>query len=256
MPSPFPGMNPYLEQSDVWEDFHHDFMSRAREMLAAEVGPNYMVKVEVRLYVHELPADERYFAGRGDVGISITSRTGSPSATGVMAASAPMELSLPNVDVERHSSIEIRDRRSRRVITVIEVLSPTNKKSGPDRDDYISKRGWLLIGPCNFVEIDLRRGGQRPGPPELPPCDYYALVRRRADAPRIGFWPIGLRDPLPVLPIPLKAPDADIALDLKAVLDRVYDAANYGKYVYEATPEPPLSPADAEWARQFVPPGE
>jgi hypothetical protein len=99
----------------------------------------------------------------------------------------------------------------------------------------------VLAGQTHLVEIDLRRGGQRPTPPELPECAYYALISRYDDRPTVGFWPIDLRDPLPVLPVPLAAPDAPVRLDLKAVLDRAYDDADYGKYIYQETPSPPLS---------------
>jgi hypothetical protein len=251
MPSPFPGMNPYLEQNDAWEDFHHDFISRAREMLSDQVEPNYYVKVEVRLYLHELSAEQRRYFGRADVGV-----TGQPirePSTKTTSVSAPMELVMANVEVERHSSLEIRDRRDRRVVTVIELLSPTNKTPGPDRDDYLRKRNILLIERIHFVEIDLRRGGERPGPPTLPPCDYYALVSRYEERPKLGVWPLSLRDRLPVIPIPLSAPDPDVLLDLQTVLDRAYDAADYGKYVYGETPEPPLSEEQLDWTRQFLP---
>jgi hypothetical protein len=163
-------------------------------------------------------------------------------------------LQLPAVEIERHSSLEILDRRNRRVVTVIELLSPSNKTLGPDRDDYLAKRRQVLAGTTHLVEIDLRRGGTRPNLPQLPPSDYYMLVSCYADRPRLGFWPVLLRDALPVLPIPLAAPDPDVRLDLRAVLDSAYDAADYGKYIYQEMPEPPLSPSDEAWAKQFVPP--
>jgi hypothetical protein len=221
-------------------------------MLTGQVGPNYYVKIEVRLYLHELSAEQRRYFGRADVGVTGQPAPG-PSAQ-TARATAPMELVLPNVEIERHSSLEIRDRRNRRVVTVIELLSPTNKTPGADRDDYLRKRNVLLIENIHFVEIDLRRGGERPGPPRLPPCDYYALVSRHEDRPRLGVWPLRLRDRLPVIPIPLTAPDADVLLDLQAVLDRTYDAADYGKYIYDETPEPPLSAEQLAWTRQFIPP--
>ena len=252
MPSPFPGMNPYLEQKDTWEDFHANFITRAQESLSGEVGPNYLVKIEVRLILHELSADERRFMGRADVGVT-TPLSSSPAGSAVAALEAPFHLQLPAVDVERHRSLEIRERRNRRVVTVIELLSPSNKKPGPDRDDYLAKRRQVLAGQTHLVEVDLRRGGTRPNMPELPACDYYALVCRYEHRPRVGFWPISLRDPLPILPIPLAAPDPDVRLDIRAVLDRAYDAADYGKYIYQEEPEPPLAPEDEAWARQFVP---
>jgi hypothetical protein len=167
---------------------------------------------------------------------------------------APVRLQMPAVEVERHSSLEIRDRRNRRVVTAIELLSPTNKTSGADRDDYLRKRMELFAQRVNFVEIDLRRGGLRPHPPELPPCDYYALVARIDDWPHIDMWPIGLREPLPAIPIPRSPPDTDVLLPLQEVLHGAYDDADYGRYVYKEQPEPRLNEEDAAWARQFLPP--
>lgn len=210
MPSPFPGMNPYLEQSDTWHDFHVNFIVRSRETLSAQVGTEYLVTIQT-------------------------------SAA----------LQLPAVEVEQHRSLEIRDRRHRRVITVIEVLSPSNKAPGGDRDDYLAKRRQVLAGQTHLVEIDLRRGGVRPDLPVLPSCDYYALVSRYEDRPRIDFWPIGLRESLPRIPIPLALPDPPVWLDIRSVLDRAY----YGKYIYDETPDPPLRADDEAWAREIVPRG-
>src|SRR5207253_8965878 len=133
-----------------------------------------------------------------------------------------------------------------------ELLSPTNKTPGADRNEYLAKRAQVLAGSTHLVEIDLGREGERPRPPEIPACDYYVLVSRAEDRPHLDLWPISLRDRLPPVPIPLAAPDADILLDLQTVLHRVYDAADYGKYIYGETPQPPLSVSDAAWARQFA----
>lgn len=251
MPSPFPGMNPFLEQADAWEDFHQDFLVRSREALMAEIGKNYLVKIEARLYLHELSGEERRFVGRADV--AVAARTGVAESAAAAGLVAPVQLVLPAVDVERQTFLEIRDRRNRRIVTVVELLSPTNKTPGADRDAYLGKRGEILAGQTHLVEIDLRRGGTRPYPPELPPCDYYALVSRYEDRPNVGFWPIALRERLPVVSVPLAAPDPDAHLDLQAVLDRVYDAAGFGTYIYSETPEPPLSADDAAWAAAIVP---
>src|SRR5229473_107011 len=112
MPSPFPGMNPYLEQNDTWEEFHLNFIVRTQEVLSGEVGPNYLVKVESRLYIHELSAEERRYAGRADVGIALSPATRVSSAE-TKAAGAPLDLVLPNVEVERYRWIEILDKRDR-----------------------------------------------------------------------------------------------------------------------------------------------
>lgn len=252
MPSPFPGMNPYLEQPDTWEDFHTGFMSHARDTLSAQVGDNYLVKIEVRLYIHELSDEERRFLGRGDVGIVSPTEPRPGPEGGAATLAAPMDLWLPALDVRRERSLEIHDRRQRRVVTVLELLSPANKTPGLDYDAYLSKRRSLLAGMTHLVEIDLRRGGVRPTPPVLPACDYYALVSRYHDRPRIGLWPNRLREPLPTIPIPLADSDPPIFLDVQGLLHRVYDAAGYGKYIYQESLQPPLPPDDAAWAAQFV----
>jgi hypothetical protein len=244
-------MNPFLEQSDAWMDFHDEFIVRIRESLSDRVGPNYLVKLEVRLILHERSAEERRYFGIADVGVADPSnRLATMDATSI---TAPLQLELPAVEMEKHRSIEIRDRRNRRIVTVIELLSPSNKTAGSDRDDYMVKRRQVLSSPTHLVEIDLRRGGTRPSPPELPQCDYYAIVSRHEDRPRVGVWPFGLRESMPAIPVPLKAPDPPVWLDLKAVLDRTYDAGGYGKYIYQEIPEPPLSESEMEWARGFVP---
>ncbi len=229
MPSPFPGMNPYLEQEDTWEDFHHNFPTRAQEALNRSVGANYLVKVEARVYIRAVCEAERRFFGRADVAMSTSSEPGSAAA--VASIAAPVELILPEVEYVRDSWLEVRDRRDRRVITVIELLSPTDKKRGPDHGAYLSKRNILLGSDTSLVEIDLHRGGQRPALPPLPDCDYYALVSQYECRPRIGFWPIGLHDRLPLVPVPLAASDAAVSLDLQAVLDGAYDSAGYGIYL-------------------------
>jgi hypothetical protein len=245
-------MNPFLEQPDTWEDFHNTYISHAREILHRQIGPSYIVKVEVRLYLHELPAEQRRYIGRADVGLAVPgAESVSPSATSTITA--PVELFLPAVAVEeeRQAFLEIRDRLSRRLITVIELLSPPNK-TGPDRDDYLRKRRLLLRGGTHLVEIDLHRGGQRPTPPDLPPCTYYVLVSRAPRRPLLEMWPIGLRERLPVVPIPLAAPETDVLLDLQTLLHEVYDAAGYGRYIYTEKPDPPLNPEDDAWAQQLL----
>ncbi len=250
MASPFPGMNPYLEQSDTWQDFHNGFLIHAQEHLGNQLGSNYLVKVETRLVLHEIPDDERCFFGIADVGVASASGTQSAEG-GVALMDSPVSLVLPEFEEEKQTYLEIRDRRNRRVITVIELLSPSNKK-GEDRNVYFAKRLQIMRSQTHFVEIDLCRGGQRPSVPELPECDYYALVVQHTDRRRIGFWPIGLRDPLPVVPIPLDGDTPPARLDLKAVLDRTYDAARYANYIYQENPDLPLSIADEAWAKTII----
>jgi hypothetical protein len=222
MPSPFPGMNPFLEQEDVWHDFHERFCPLVAELLTLQVRPHYIVKIDEHIYIHELPPESRKFLGR-------------------------------SVDLVSVSFVKICDRVRRQLVTVIELLSPSNKKPGPDREQYIAKRLQVLTSPVHFVEIDLLRGGPRLPLSDLAVCDYYALVSRGEKRPDAGSWPLGMRDPLPTIPIPLQTPHADAQLDLQQVLHRIYDAAGYEDYIYQGQPQPPLSAEEAAWATQFVP---
>ncbi len=251
MPSPFPGMNPYLEQEDAWHDFHDSYLPRVRDVLAAQVGEQYIVKIDEHIYIHDLVAEQRAFLGRGDVTVAgVSPSTGSVPTVGLIEA--PVRVELPMLDDEHECYLEIRDRRSRVLITVMELLSPANKKPGSDRDQYINKRHQLLKRGVNLVELDLLRGGPRMPIANLPPCDYYAMVYRNWQGPHADLWPLRLRDPLPEIPVPLRESDPDLRLDLQQVLHRVYDAAGYAKYIYGSTPVPPLTAEDAAWAQSLL----
>jgi len=246
-------MNPYLEQDDVWQDFHQSFIPLVREALSEQVRPGYFVKVEEHLFIHELPAEERRLLGRADVAVGDRRpERSSPSGTEVIEAPAYGQLALA-VDVERHAYLEIRDRRHRDLVTVIELVSPANKKAGVDRDQYLAKRQQLLLSNVHFVEIDLLRGGPRLPVQGLPDCDYYVLVSRAEDRPDVAPWPLGLREQLPKVPIPLRAPDGPAWLDLQPLLHRLYDAAGYEDHIYTGSPQPPLAAGDEAWARQLLP---
>jgi hypothetical protein len=253
MPSPFPGMNPYLEQPDTWEDFHQTFLTEMRNRIAAKVSKEYVVKLQAHIYLHEVEIEGRQLIGRADAGLSHASPA--ESGEGQMAVlETPVLVPLPAVlDEEKSAFIEIRDRERRVLITVVELLSAANKYSGPDREAFLAKRHFLLNGPVNYVELDFMRGGPQMPIPDLPICEYYALVRRTIDRKVAGLWPLSLRDPLPRIPIPLRAPDADITLSLQEIFHTVYDAARYENYIYDGAPQPPLSAADAAWAKPFVP---
>ncbi len=174
MPSPFPGMNPYLEQPDVWHDFHERFMPIAASCINAEVGPNYYVKIDEHIYVHEADDESRELIGMADIAVThrgnqVWSKVHAPGGLGLLEP--PVKVHVKDVCDLAESFVEIRDRRSKALVTVLELLSPSNK-SGRDRPQYVRKRQILLASSVNLVEIDLLRGGARMPFLDLPPCDY------------------------------------------------------------------------------------
>lgn len=252
MPSPFPGMNPFFERSGVWEEFHQNFISRCQEHLVAQAPPRYRVRSGARLYIHEPPHTDRFF-GISDISLH-RPRIDAPASEPAASVVAPVYATLPEtVEIQRIPYVAIEDRAGGEFVTVIELLSPTNKYAGPDREQYLGKRRELLRSQTHLVELDMLRGGPRMPLDAMPFCAYCAVVSRVEERPRVGVWPWNLRDPMPGVPIPLRSPDADLHLDLKFVLDQVYDAFRYGDVIYTGPPEPRLAPDDAAWAAPFIP---
>jgi hypothetical protein len=252
MPSPFPGMNPYFEQAAHWLDFHTEFLLALRRLLAPPVGPKYIVQLEEHIYIHDLPPEPRQRLGTADLALA---RPGggelAQAGLGLLEASASVW--LPEQDIEKVPFLEVRDRQGRELVTVIELLSPSHKRAGDDREQYLAKRRELLRSPVHLVEIDLLRGWT-PMPQEgRPECDYSVMVSRAEKRRAADFWPIRLRDRLPVIPIPLRSPDAAVPVDLQEVFHRAYEGPGYEHFIYSGEPEPRLAPNDPAWAQQFVP---
>jgi hypothetical protein len=250
MPSPFPGMDPYLEHVNFWHDFHGVFVTIMRLELAGQLRGRYDVRMDDNVYIHELSAEERRPFARPDVlivgGSDAPATRSSPSAA---LLEAPVRGELPiGVDVLRERFVEIRDRETRKLITAVELLSPANKAGGADREQYLSKRRQYLASQVNLVEIDLLRAGHRMPVSNLPECDYCAIVSPGAERPNAGIWAWGLRDPLPDLPIPLGYEETPIRVPLRRVFDRTYDEGAYAPGLYAHALTPPLSSEEDEWA--------
>jgi len=243
-------MNPYLEQDDAWQDFHDSFVPAMRDALIPAVSPDFIVKIQEHLYIHEPASHERWIMGRGDVSVARHPEGSAAIEPAGTTLTSPSRVVVPVLE-ETETYLEILDRHNRELITVIELLSPTNKRRGPDRAQYLNKRA-QLIRKVNLVEIDLLRGGPRLPMNDPPPCDYYVLISQAEDRPEAHFWPIKLRDPLPVIPIPIREPRPIAMLDLQNVLHTVYDRAGYKNYIYDGAPTPPLDETDAEWAAAIL----
>jgi hypothetical protein len=161
---------------------------------------------------------------------------------------------IPEVDVTREAYLEIRDRHTREVVTVVELLSPSNKRrGGADRAQYLAKRRQIFNSQTHLVEIDLLRGGGPMPGEERPACSYSVVVSRVEERPQAGLWPIGLRGRLPVIPLPLRDPHPDATLDLQELLNRIYDNHECKYDIYDGPRPPQLGAEEAAWARQFAP---
>lgn len=257
MKSPFPGMDPYLEQH--WGDVHHNLITYARDRLQAALPDDLRARVEGRVVVASVPGEGRSIYPD----IRIIERGRGPSIpraaeAGVAVAAEPLVIYMDDEPYVQ-GYIEIIDARSgNRVITVIEVLSPANKESGQGQDKFLQKQYELKRAGVSSVEIDLLRAGQRvlTVPPTRIPhshrTTYQACVRRGWRPTAAEVYPVPLRSPLPTIRIPLREPDEDARLDLQGLLDQCYVNGRYDDIDYTVDPIPPLDPEDAAWADQLL----
>ena len=256
MPSPFPGMDPYME-SQLWQDFHHTLITVLRESLWPRVRPRYVVRVEERVYV-ERQSDARRIIVPDVTMLEHEGRQASATEAAVPASVttiAPVVLTLPMPEHKRQAFLTIRERETMAVVTVLEVLSLDNKRAGSDgRREYLRKREAVLESDVHLVELDLLRGGARlPTVEPLPPAAYYAFVSRADRRPQVEVYAWTLRQPLPTIPVPLAGDDADVGLDLQAIFATVYDRAGYTDSLDYRNPiEPSLSAADGAWVQQIL----
>lgn len=258
MPSPFPGMDPYLEGS-LWTGMHAGLCMEIVRQLSPRLLPRYVVRTNERLIVTFPEFDDA-------VAISTTSiypdafvaATGShdqsPADGGASAvSSAPLQMMTVIPQPVRQVSVEIHDVGAQRLITAIEILSPANKR-GESRDEYLAERQRILLSTAHLVEIDLLRSGKRaPMQKALPADPYFIILSRAEKRPMSEVWPIKFNQALPILPIPLLPDDNDARLDLQAAFSSVYDLFGYAFTIdYGRSPEPPLAASDAAWANARI----
>lgn len=249
MPSPFPGMDPYLETPAFWSDFHATFINYWREALADRLPDNYEARIEERVNLVEIPAEKiRRFEPDVAVSRGNGASASSPSAGGV-ATLEPVTVPLIIEEETRETYIEILHRPERSLVAVLELLSPSNKEE-PGRVVYLAKRSALLRHDIHTVELDLLLKGQRiPLDGAYPAGDYHMLVSRGNRRPDCHVYSWTLRQPLPTLPIPLRPPDADVFIDLAAVFAITYQKGRYARALdYGRPPAVPLREDDRQWA--------
>lgn len=254
MPSPFPGMDPYIEDVDLWRDFHAELASQIKHQVAPQIRPRYFVRLTPRATYDTVELGKPRSA-YPDAAI-IAARPLRESAGMYAAVAEPPIENRVEIEVEvQDFALEIRDENSE-LVTAIEILSRVNKRRGHDAyKTYREKRRGILRQDVHLLEIDLLRVGERvPVLDPLPDAPYYVYLSRENLRPRIGVWAIQLQDTLPTISIPLRRPDPDAVLDLQRALETIYDLSMYEESINyrEPPPSPPLSETDAKWLDEFL----
>jgi hypothetical protein len=251
-------MDPYLEEPTLWPDVHHELISVIRESLQHQLRSRYFVRIEERVYVSG-PADP----GRGVLAPDLflvrrpkpaprKSRSG--GSTAIDITQPIIAVTLIEDEIHEHY-LEILDAADRSLVTVVEVLSPTNKIAGADGlESFLEKRGQIMRSSTHWVEIDLLRSGISPVLPVIVPEHEYLVHVSPADhRPRGLLWPIRLDERLPVVRIPLRPHDGGTPLDLQAVLDTAYNRAAYDTEIdYTQEPTPRLGKKWKGWADRLL----
>ncbi len=253
-------MDPYLEAAELWPGFHHGLAEEIVNQLNPAIGPKYYADVNLRT-VNETVMVGTTSVNYPDVGVY--ERDGSIPGVGggkvaVAIPPAPVHRAAPLPSQAKLRSIHIYLTGTDQLVTAIELLSPYNKRKGDGIEEYRGKRARLLSSMTHLIEVDLLRGGERPGPEVADPpldCDYVLLVDRfAADLPRISaIWPVSVAEELPRLPVPLLAADPDVVLDLGAAVRAVYASRGYGWRIDYGKPVPPpaLRPAMERWVAEL-----
>jgi len=263
----FPGMDPYLENPAVFPGIHGPMVVYLRDQLTPLIRPRYLASVGERVYVEgpePRPIGPDVWVRearprRGQAAVADVAVLDEP-VLDEPVLDEPVLVEVPDVEV-REPYLEILDRESgMQVVTVIELVSPTNKYAGPGRDAYLAKQREIRANSTHLVEIDLLRYG----PHVLAVSEArvagrfeydYLISVNRAGPRRTRFeaYPRTVRQPLPRIRIPLAGDDPNVPLDIRAALEQAYEAGGYGQRIdYQLPCEPPLASGDQAWADELV----
>lgn len=258
MPSPFPGMNPYLENQDLWSEVHSRLIVAVANAIAPQLSLNYRVAIEKRTYLNvstELVGiPDVTVMSRGFDTTATLQTTNQYSRTSILTRVEPTLVKIPMPETIKEGYLEIREGFGGKVITVIEILSPTNKRAGPGRDEYEKKRNEVLQHQTNLVEIDLLRGGkQMPVLGVTGKSDYRILVCQGEALPLGKLYAFSVRQPIPIFSVPLKPGETQPEVNLQELLEEIYEQARFDLAIdYLLEPVPPLKLKEREWANVIL----
>jgi hypothetical protein len=255
MPSPFPGMDPYLEK--YWLDVHHSLITYTRDQLRSRLPSDLRVRISERVFVESEEGKGRRIYPDVHV-VEFPSPCRQPRIEGGVAVAEPLVVRIENEPIRQGFLQIVESGSGGRVITLIEFLSPSNKLPGEGQRPYLQKREESMAAGANVVEIDLTRSGERIlfVPPVRLPSPYrttYQVCIWRASRPDTGeVYRAPLEEPLPNIRIPLRPEDADIPLEIQPLVDRAYENGAYEDLQYRTEPSPPLPEPEAAWAQDLL----
>jgi hypothetical protein len=245
-------MDPYLEGS-LWTTLHHTLATEIVRQIAPKLRPHY-IALPVERFVMEITSGVSVTTANLYPDVGLVEAQGGPNVKNEEATvTAPLRLATVIPEAVPHVTIEIHDTQQRQLVTVIEILSPTNKR-GEGQREYLTKRQRLLMSNVHLLEIDLLRLDERgPMRQPLPLAPYFIFLSRADERPITEVWPIPVTQPLPTVPIPLLPDDNDILLDLQAAFMAAYDLPGYDLIVdYTHPPEIPLADSEALWVEHHL----
>ena len=255
MPSPSPGMNPYLENPELWTEVHHWILTLLAESLIPQLRPKYRVAVEKRVY-HDTDRNS-VLIGIPDVAIARSLKPTIQESSNIAVASPPVKpitVNIPIPEEIRETYLEVREIATGEVITVIELLSPKNKRQGEGRKAYQTKHLQILGSSTHLVEIDLLRAGE--SMPILDndiKSDYRILVSRSQLRPRAELYPFNLSEVIPAFFLPLQKEDIEPLVDLQNVIQDLFDRAGLDLAIdYNSEPVPPIQETDLIWVNELL----
>lgn len=246
-------MDPYLEDPELWSAVHSRLIVAIADNLVDHLSEKYRVEVEKRVYFSS--DEESLLVGIPDVSVA-AKKSNSPSASSATLLALPIQpeqVKVPIAEEVQERYLEIREVSTGAVVTVIELLSPKNKRPGEGRLAYERKRNQVLASTTHLVEIDLLRGGQPLPIVGQSISNYRILICRGDRRPMADLYAFNLPQPIPPIPIPLLAGDAEPLLALQPLLNYVYERGRYHLAIdYTQPPKPPFSKAEAEWVAALL----
>jgi Protein of unknown function (DUF4058) len=253
MSSPFPGMNPYLEHPDFWSEVHHRLITAIADTIAPLIRPKYYAAIEKRTYLSEI--EDSVLVGIPDLAVytkrTSTNQTGSTVALATQTEAISVTVPIP--EEVRESYLEIREVGTGTVVTVVEIISPKNKRAGEGREAYERKRQQILGSGTHLVEIDLLRSGKPMRILEEIQSDYRILISRSDRRPRAYLYTFSVRDTIPSFYLPLQSGESEPLVELQSLLNGVYERAGYDlRLDYTQEPVPKLKPEDVTWASELL----